>query len=106
MNIAKSKIAAILATIVTVGAVVAGVFLGGNVKDTQTQSDLYKITVLESAHGVVTTNKTEAAEGEEIVLTVTPDENYELSSLTVNQKESAKTFIMPFRNLLKKIQPC
>lgn len=47
-------------------------------------SSAYSITLPESfEHGSVTCDKESAAEGETVTLTVTPDENYELESLTV-----------------------
>ena len=100
MNIEKNKkrILAGIAALIALIAIIAGLFLGGNKTEDQsqvTENGLYKITILESAHGSVTANKSEAKEGEEIVLTVTPEENYELTSLSVNQKESETTFLMP-----------
>lgn len=95
----KSKKVAVwtLLALLAVTAVV-GVILG-IIKDNRPASveddGLYSITILKSAHGTVTANKTEAKEGEEIILTVTPDEGYELKSLTVNKKESETTFQMP-----------
>ena len=60
---------------------------------------IYEVQILKSAHGSVTANKTEAAEGDEIVLTVKPDEGYELKSLTVNKKKSETTFKMPAKDV-------
>ncbi|MBQ8558617.1 MAG: GH32 C-terminal domain-containing protein [Tyzzerella sp.] len=60
---------------------------------------IYEVQILKSAHGSVTANKTEAAEGDEIVLTVKPDDGYELKSLTVNKKKSETTFKMPAKDV-------
>ena len=99
MEIAKKKIVAGIALVVALLAIAAGLFFGGkkttDVFNEPPSDGLYKITILESAHGSLTANKYEAKEGEEIVLTVTPDENYELTSLSVNQKASETTFKMP-----------
>lgn len=60
---------------------------------------IYEVQILKSAHGSVTANKTEAVEGDEIVLTVKPDEGYELKSLTVNKTKSETTFKMPAKDV-------
>ena len=56
---------------------------------------VYFVTVLPTANGSVTANCSEAKEGDPITLTVTPDEGYELISLTVNGCHSENTFTMP-----------
>ena len=61
----------------------------------------YNITVLESENGSVAADKTAAAEGEKVTLTITPAVGYELESLTVMNGETAvevaadNTFTMP-----------
>ena len=89
----KKKVAIWILLFLLLAAVVVGIIFGiskDKTPTTKSEGDgIYTITILESAHGSVTSNKTEAKEGEEIVLTVTPDEGYELSSLKVNKKESA-----------------
>ncbi|MBR1804087.1 MAG: hypothetical protein IJ775_04195, partial [Muribaculaceae bacterium] len=46
------------------------------------QPIFYSITVAESENGTVVADKTDAEEGETVTLTVTPDEGYELGTLT------------------------
>ena len=66
----------------------------------------YNITVLESENGSVAADKTAAAEGEKVTLTITPAEGYELESLTVMNGETAvevaadNTFTMPAGNVV------
>ena len=61
----------------------------------------YNITVLESENGSVAADKTAAAEGEKVTLTITPAEGYELETLTVMMGETPvtvaadNTFTMP-----------
>ena len=61
----------------------------------------YTITVNAAANGTVTPNKTEAAAGETITLSVVPAADYELDTLTVSGVETTKvnnstyTFVMP-----------
>ncbi len=43
----------------------------------------YTITITTTGHGTVTADKTAATEGDEVTLTVTPDTDYELDILTV-----------------------
>ena len=97
MNGKKKRVAVLsLLSLVLVVTVIGIIFGLGKYKATSVKDDeIYKITILKSAHGSVASNKTEAKEGEEIVLKVVPDEGYELSSLTVNRKESKMTFKMP-----------
>ena len=45
--------------------------------------DLYTVTLTTPEHGTVTADKTEAAAGDEVTLTVTPNAGYELDVLTV-----------------------
>ena len=59
------------------------------------QDGVYFITVLPSAHGTVTADRTEAKAGETVTLTVTAEEGYELSSLTVNGADCEEVFTMP-----------
>ncbi|MBQ4006278.1 MAG: hypothetical protein II609_05905, partial [Muribaculaceae bacterium] len=55
----------------------------------ETAATTFAITVPESfEHGKVTCDKTEAAEGETVTLTVTPDSGYELENLIVTIVES------------------
>ena len=57
----------------------------GNVTVTVTFVDRkYNVTVEESEHGSVTADKNEAAEGEKVTLTISPDAEYELDVLTVD----------------------
>lgn len=107
---ASKKIAVWILLALLIVTAVVGVVLGiikNNKPANVTDDGLYSITILKSAHGSVTANKTEAKEGEEIVLTVTPDEGYELKSLTVNKQESETTFKMPAEdvNVLAKFTP-
>lgn len=113
----KNKIAILLLLLLLVLGAAACIYLGVTKKDetgqnmptkqeaeeqpskqeSQAEKDdgIYKVKVLKSAHGSVTVNKTEAAEGEEIVLKVKADKGYEIKSLTVNKKKSETTFKMP-----------
>lgn len=61
----------------------------------QREPGVYFVTILPSANGTVTANCAEAREGDTITLTVTPDEGYELLSLTANGKDCQLTFAMP-----------
>ena len=66
---------------------------------------IYSVTVSEADHGTVSADKAEAAVGETVSLTVTPEEGYELDVLTVKQGEAdvevtegedgARSFTMP-----------
>lgn len=56
---------------------------------------VYYVTILPTANGTVTADHTEAEQGEKITLTVTPDEGYELLSLTVNGEKCELSFEMP-----------
>lgn len=56
---------------------------------------VYYITILPSANGTVVADRTEARDGDTVTLTVTPNEGYELLSLTVNGENSELTFAMP-----------
>lgn len=47
------------------------------------QSDTYPITVEQAEHGTVSANYEKAAQGIEVTVTVTPDEDYALETLTV-----------------------
>ena len=113
----KNKIAILLLLLLLVLGAVASIYFGVTKKDetgqnmptkqeaeeqpskqeSQAEKDdgIYKVKVLKCAHGSVTVNKTEAAEGEEIVLKVKADKGYEIKSLTVNKKKSETTFKMP-----------
>ena len=53
---------------------------GGAVRLVQ---DLYAVTLTTPEHGIVTADKTYAAAGETITLTITPDTGYELDVLTI-----------------------
>ena len=65
------------------------------------EPEKYTITVAEGIeHGTVVPDKTEAAAGETVTLTVAPAEGYELETLTVMNGETAvevtnNTFVMP-----------
>ena len=65
------------------------------------EPEKYTITVAEGIeHGTVVPDKTEAAAGETVTLTVTPAEGYELETLTVMNGETAvevtnNAFVMP-----------
>ena len=56
---------------------------------------VYFVTILPTANGTVTADHTEAKQGDTITLTVTPDEGYELLSLTANGAECELSFEMP-----------
>lgn len=56
---------------------------------------VYFVTILPTANGTVTADHTEAKQGDTITLTVTPDEGYELLSLTANGIECELSFKMP-----------
>lgn len=66
-----------------------------NETEPQREPGVYFITILPSANGTVVSDRTEAREGDTITLTVTPDEGYELLSLTANGKDCELTFVMP-----------
>lgn len=91
----QKKILVLLLLLLLLIGVVVGIFLVLNKKDKSETEEVYQITILDSAHGSVTANQYEAKEGDEIVLTVTPDDGYELSSLTVNGEKSETSFEMP-----------
>ncbi|MBP3738366.1 MAG: leucine-rich repeat protein [Muribaculaceae bacterium] len=65
----------------------------------------YTITVAETENGTVVADKTEAAEGETVTLTVTPAEGYELTSLTYTAEGAEPvaiengSFTMPAANV-------
>ena len=61
----------------------------------QREPGVYFVTILPSANGTVIADCTEAREGDTITLTVTPDEGYEMLSLTANGKDCELTFVMP-----------
>lgn len=52
---------------------------------------LFPVTVSPSDHGQVTANPTQAVQGQEVTLTVAPEEGYVLSSLTASTQESQVT---------------
>lgn len=90
----RKQIALCVIAVLAVIGLIVGVIFGSKTPSTD-EKKMYQVEILKSAHGTVTASKLEAYEGEEIELTVTPDEGYELSSLTVNGKESDTTFKMP-----------
>ncbi len=53
-------------------------------------SSSYMIDVIESTHGTVTTSPKWASSGRIVTLTVTPDEGYDLATLTVTDKNGKK----------------
>ncbi|MBQ3446521.1 MAG: hypothetical protein IJG37_02625, partial [Synergistaceae bacterium] len=60
----------------------------------------YSVTTESAGNGTVTANKAKAGYGETVTLTVTPDEHYELESLTVDGTSlDGRTFIMPAHNV-------
>ena len=65
----------------------------------------HTVTVTDLANGAVSADKDAAYEGEEITLTVTPDDGYKLESLTVTDADannipvSGLSFIMPDSNI-------
>lgn len=59
------------------------------------KSGVYFVTILPTANGTVTADRTEAEQGDTITLTVTPDEGYELLSITANGIECELSFKMP-----------
>ncbi len=66
----------------------------------------YDVTVAATTNGTVTADPTSAVEGATVTLTVTPDEGYQLASLTVtdanenNVAVSENTFVMPAANVI------
>lgn len=58
---------------------------------TPATDESYSITIEESTNGKVTANKTSAKEKEEVTLTITPDEGYELDELTVTYEKFGST---------------
>lgn len=78
-------------------------YTGSGVKDlylvpaTVVEPTYYIITVDATTNGTVTPSKTQAVEGETITLTVTPNEGYELATLTYNNIDikDTKSFTMP-----------
>ena len=65
-------------------------------------AETYRLTIAETANGTVSADRTEAEADVTVVLTVTPNEGFELESLTVADKNgnavtmtSASTFTMP-----------
>ena len=66
-----------------------------NETQTHREPGVYFVTILPSANGTVTASHTQAREGDQITLTVSPKEGYELISLTANGKECEMTFAMP-----------
>ncbi len=65
-------------------------------------AETYRLTIAETANGTVSADRTEAEADVTVVLTVTPNEGFELESLTVTDKNgnavtmtSASTFTMP-----------
>ena len=62
------------------------------------------ITVAEQTHGKVTLSKDKAYEGEEITITATPDEGYELDLMTMNgTKLESNKFTMPAADVTLKV---
>ena len=59
----------------------------GNVSLYAKWTKLYTVTVAETDNGTVTPDKPTATEGETVTLTVTPEEGYELETLTVKKGE-------------------
>lgn len=59
------------------------------------KSGVYYVTILPTANGMVKADRTEAKQGDMITLTVTPDEGYELISLTANGNDCESSFVMP-----------
>ena len=68
-----------------------------NVEETEPprKPGVYFVTILPTANGTVTADHTEAEQGDTITLTVTPDEGYELLSITANGIECELSFKMP-----------
>ena len=66
---------------------------------------MYTITVISGDHGTVSTDKTSAAEGEEVTITLTPETGYEIDVLLVADEGgnsitvTGNTFIMPASNV-------
>ena len=60
---------------------------------------VYFVTILPTANGTVTADHTEAKQGDTITLTVTPDEGYELLSLTANGAACEPSFEMPAEDI-------
>ena len=76
-----------------------------NVTVDATFKNLYDITVNDAEHGSVSASPTTAIEGETVTLTVTPDDNYQLASITakdagdnnvaISGTGNTRTFTMP-----------
>lgn len=66
---------------------------------------MYTITVISGDHGTVSTDKTSAAEGEEVTITLTPETGYEVDVLLVADEGgnsitvTGNTFTMPAGNV-------
>ena len=73
--------------------------------ETQPPVTKYKVNIASAANGVVTASATEAAEGAEVTLTINPNANYALNTLTVKTANGASVavnnnkFIMPEGNV-------
>ena len=65
----------------------------------------HTVTIADVQHGSVTADKDSAYEGEKITLTITPDENWQLASLTVTDADnnvipvSGQSFTMPDKDV-------
>ena len=63
---------------------------GGSTGGGGSSTTTYLITVEDSRHGDVESNRTRAGSGSTVTLTVTPDEGYELATLTATDKDGKK----------------
>ena len=78
------------------GIVAGGFNEDGTINGEVVEPTVYTITIADMEHGTVTADKAEAAEGETVTLTVTPDEGYALVAVYVNGVAiDSATFQMP-----------
>ncbi len=67
-----------------------GVTVNASFEKEEEEETEYKVTVNSSEGGTVKASPSKAAKGEEITLKVTPDENYELDSITATKENGKK----------------
>lgn len=91
---------------VVLAAVMAALLSFSSCSNGSKTSELYSVTIDAVANGTVIASKTsEIAEGETITLTITPEANYELdsisagSSVTLEGTGNTRTFAMPAANV-------
>ncbi len=95
----------VLLPLLCAATVVCGVFgVTACTKKPKPDGKVYTVTIKQTEHGTVTANCETAAEGTAVTLTVTPDSNYYLDTLTVNGsvtevKSGKATFTMPAQDV-------